>query len=103
MRLLTIRVVTGLWLAALLALAAGRALAAGPGVEGCVPCHGADGIARDAEVPNLAAQNVPYLYHQLKAFKSGSRKHPEMHYMSRHMSDAEMQMLAEYYGSLPAR
>lgn len=73
------------------------------GIEGCIPCHGADGIARDAEVPNLAAQNAPYLYNQLKAFKSGSRKHPEMRFMSRHMTDAEMQALAGYYASLPAR
>jgi cytochrome c553 len=73
------------------------------GIEGCLPCHGADGIARDAEVPNLAGQNAPYLFNQLKAFKSGSRKHPEMRYMSRHMSDTEMRALAEYYASLPPR
>jgi cytochrome c553 len=95
---------TLLAVAALLAAPlSGEAHAQGPGIEGCIPCHGSDGIAHDAEVPNLAAQNAPYLYNQLKAFKSGSRRHPEMRFMSRHMTDAEMQALAEYYGSLPAR
>ena len=67
----------------------------------CAACHGADGIAREVDVPNLAGQHDVYLYNQLKAFKSGARKHKEMRYLGRHMSDAEMQAIAEYYASLP--
>jgi len=70
-------------------------------VEACAPCHGLDGIARDVEVPHLAGQNVVYLYNQLKAFKSGKRPHKEMRYMSRHVTDAEMEALADYYAALP--
>lgn len=70
-------------------------------VEACAPCHGLDGIARDVEVPHLAGQNVVYLYNQLKAFKSGKRPHKEMRYMSRHITDAEMEALADYYAALP--
>ncbi|MCZ8097378.1 MAG: c-type cytochrome [Alsobacter sp.] len=70
-------------------------------VEACAPCHGVDGIAKDVEVPHLAGQNVVYLYNQLKAFKSGKRPHKEMRYMSRHVSEAEMEALADYYASLP--
>jgi cytochrome c553 len=70
-------------------------------VDACVPCHGEDGIARDVEVPHLAGQNVVYLYNQLKAFRSGKRPHKEMRYMSRDMSEQEIQALAEYYASLP--
>ncbi len=101
--------------AAVLALAAGamaRAQSAGGReltvgkqsmVEACAPCHGADGLAHDAEVPNLAGQNAAYLYNQLRAFRSGRRQHKEMLYMSRQLSDEDMRALAEYFSRLPPR
>lgn len=67
----------------------------------CAACHGADGIARASDVPDLAGQHDVYLYNQMKAFKAGRRKHKEMQYLGRHMTDAEMQAIAEYYSSLP--
>ena len=70
-------------------------------VDACAPCHGYDGIAKDVEVPHLAGQNVVYLHNQLKAFRTGKRPHKEMRYMSRHMTDGELEALAEYYASLP--
>ncbi|MHB2170121.1 c-type cytochrome [Alsobacter sp. R-9] len=72
-----------------------------PNVEACAPCHGLDGIAKDVEVPHLAGQNVVYLYNQLRAFRTGKRPHKEMRYMSRHLSEAEMEALADYYAALP--
>lgn len=69
----------------------------------CAPCHGVDGIARDREVPHLAGQNSAYLYTQMKAFQSGRRPHKEMRFMSRAMTEAEMQAIAEYYATLPPR
>jgi cytochrome c553 len=69
----------------------------------CVPCHGVDGIGRDAEIPNLAGQNEAYLLNQLRAFHQGRRAHKEMLYMSRKMSDEDMQALAAYFAGLPAR
>ncbi|MGP0103793.1 c-type cytochrome [Rhodoblastus sp.] len=101
--------------AALLALAAGAAARAQHSggreltvgkhsmVEACAPCHGADGLAHDAEVPNLAGQNAAYLYNQLRAFRSGRRQHKEMLYMSRQSSDEDMRALAEYFSQLPPR
>jgi cytochrome c553 len=73
------------------------------GVAGCVPCHGTDGIARDVEVPHLAGQNDVYLFNQLKAFKSGARKHPEMNCMSQRLSERDLRQLAEYFSNLPPR
>ena len=72
-------------------------------LEACVPCHGLDGIARDVEVPNLAGQNEVYLLNQLRAFRQGRRTHKEMFYMSRQLTDQDMQALANYYSSLPPR
>jgi cytochrome c553 len=69
----------------------------------CAACHGADGIARDSEVPNLACQHDRYLYNQLLNFKSGKRPHKEMRFMGRRMSEQEMDAIADYYSSLPCR
>jgi cytochrome c553 len=72
-----------------------------PQIEACAPCHGIDGIARDVVVPHLAGQNVVYLLNQLRAFHTGQRKHKEMNYMSRRMTEQEMEALADYFASLP--
>ncbi len=67
----------------------------------CAACHGADGVARDAETPDLAGQHDVYIYRQLRAFRSGARPHKEMRYMGRHMTDEEMRAIASYYSGLP--
>ena len=69
----------------------------------CAACHGADGVARDSEVPHIACQQSRYLYNQMAAFKSGRRKHKEMRYMGRHMTQADMDAIADYYAGLPCR
>lgn len=72
-------------------------------ISGCAPCHGDDGISKFGEVPNLAGQNALYLLNQLRAFHSGKRAHKEMRYMSRHMTEVEMEAIAAYFSSLPPR
>ena len=67
----------------------------------CAACHGADGVARDVEVPNLAGQHDRYLLTQLQNFRSGKRPHKEMRYMSRHITDEEMEAIAQYYSNMP--
>jgi len=71
--------------------------------ELCAPCHTVEGIGKDNEIPNLAGQHATYLYNQIKAFKSGARKHIEMKFISRELSESEMRDLAEFYASLPSR
>ena len=67
----------------------------------CAACHGAEGIAKDVEIPNLAGQHDRYLVTQLQNFRSGKRPHKEMRYMARSISLAEAQALSAYYASLP--
>ncbi|MFO1115797.1 MAG: cytochrome c [Beijerinckiaceae bacterium] len=69
----------------------------------CAACHGADGVARSADVPHIACQQEIYLYNQMQAFRSGKRPHKEMRFMGRHMTEADMRIIAEYYASLPCR
>jgi cytochrome c553 len=66
----------------------------------CAACHGAEGIAKDVEIPNLAGQHDRYLVTQLQNFRSGKRPHKEMRYMSRHLTDEEIEAVAQYYMQL---
>lgn len=67
----------------------------------CAACHGAEGIAKDVEIPNLAGQHDRYLVAQLQNFRSGKRPHKEMRYMSRHITDEEIEAIAQYYANIP--
>ncbi len=67
----------------------------------CAACHGVDGIARSADVPHLAGQQERYLFLQLKNFRSGKRAHKEMRYMSRQLTDEDLEVIARYYADMP--
>ena len=69
----------------------------------CAPCHGLDGIGHDVEIPNIAGQHSIYLRKQLLAFKKGQRKHPEMRYVARELTERELDELVVYYSTLPPR
>jgi cytochrome c553 len=63
----------------------------------CVACHGADGIGKAPQYPNLQGQKAPYLEKQLKAFRSGERKDPNMSAMAAPLSDEDIAKLAAYF------
>lgn len=90
-----------------IAVAAGSAASAGEKpslgdvIVQCAACHGADGIAKSADVPHLAGQQELYLLNQIKAFRSGRRPHKEMRFMSRLLTEAEMAAIARHYASMP--
>lgn len=72
----------------------------------CVNCHGIDGRSISPNFPNLAAQPAEYLAVQLKAFRSHDRADPEgyeyMWGLSRSLTDAQLQGLADYFAGQPA-
>jgi len=76
--------------------AAGKKVASGM----CAVCHGVDGIAKNPDAPHLAAENVEYLLRQLKAFKSGERKHEQMSIIAQSLSDEQMADVAAWYSSI---
>ena len=63
----------------------------------CAACHGADGVSTVPSFPKLAGQNRDYLYHSLKAYKSGKRKNPIMTGQVQALTDTDMQDLAMYF------
>ncbi len=75
--------------------AAGRAKAAA-----CAVCHGANGLSTAPDAPNLAGQPEVYLVAQLRAYRSGARKHEVMGVMAKPLSDDDIDNLAAWFGGL---
>lgn len=72
--------------------------AGAPGL--CAGCHGADGIAVDADAPNLAGESGIYIETQLKAFRSGARSHETMSEVAAAMTDDEIREAADWYAAV---
>jgi cytochrome c553 len=90
-------------LAAMFLTSAAQAQPMDHAISDCTPCHGTVGISKSDDVPNLAGQNYTYLLNQLRAFHAGKRAHKEMRTMSRHMTEEDMEAIADYFSSLPPR
>ena len=76
--------------------AAGQRLSDGS----CAACHGRNGIGIIPLYPNLAGQKREYLVAQLRAFRDGSRTNPIMSPMAAHLTDAQIEDVAEYLAAL---
>lgn len=68
--------------------------------EGCVACHGVDGIAQIEDAPNLAGETTMYIDTQLKAFRTGKRTHDIMTGIAAEMTNEEIRAVAEWYAAV---
>jgi cytochrome c553 len=66
----------------------------------CVTCHGALGMSNIPDAPHIAGQPQIYLVAQLKAYRSGARKHEVMGVIARPLSDDDIAELAQWYSSV---
>jgi cytochrome c553 len=66
----------------------------------CAACHGPQGLSLVPDAPNLAGQPPLYVAAQLKAYRDGTRKHEVMSLMAKTLSDADIDDLAAWFGSL---
>lgn len=76
-------------------VAAGRQKA-----QACAVCHGSLGQSVTPDAPNLAGQPAIYTAAQLRAYRSGARKHEVMAVMARPLTDDDIAQLAAWYASL---
>ena len=76
-------------------LAAGRKKA-----NVCRVCHGLNGIGLNPTVPHIAGESELYLAKQLKAFRSGDRRHPQMSIIAKSLSDEDIANVATWYSSI---
>ena len=99
-RLLSLAFALGV-IIAIVAPASATDIAAGKKKAGmCVTCHGRDGIAVVPDAPNLAGESPVYLEAQLKAFKSGARKHEQMSIIAQSLSDEDIGDLAAWFSAI---
>jgi len=77
-------------------IAAGRAKAR----EVCAGCHGVDGLSKVPDAPNIAGQPEIYFTAQLEAYRSGARQHEVMNVVAKDLTDADIENLTAYYGSI---
>lgn len=77
--------------------ASGNPIAGKAKSTACAACHGVDGNSGTALFPKLAGQHKDYLFHSLKAYKSGKRKNPIMAGQVQNLSLTDMADLAAYY------
>lgn len=96
-------------IAALVALVATPAFAADDGAKPpakvaiCGACHGTDGIAKLGMYPNLAGQYDNYIKQALHAYKSGERQNAIMNAQAAGLSDKDIDELAAWFSSRPAK
>lgn len=73
----------------------------------CSNCHGLSGNSTSPNFPNLAAQPATYLQSQLREFRGHQRQDPAgfeyMWGLSRHLTDAQIEGLADYYSKQKLR
>ena len=70
--------------------------------DACIGCHGAQGNSLHQGYPRLAGQPAPYLAAQLRHFASGERANPNMGPLALSLSEADIQLLSEYFAKHPA-
>ena len=67
----------------------------------CFTCHGLDGRGNGDGAPRLAGIGSGYLHRQLQAFDDGRRRHPQMAWIARRLTDADRRAVSAYYEGLP--
>lgn len=65
----------------------------------CRTCHGADGLARAINAPNIAGESATYLAGELADFRDGVRVHEQMSVVAQALSDQDIADLAAWYAS----
>ena len=66
----------------------------------CAVCHGPLGVSVAPDAPNLAGSPASYLASQLRAYRSGMRKHEVMSLMAKPLSDDDIVLLAAWFAAI---
>ena len=98
---LTLAMLFGLVLALSVGIAHARDPVAGKSLAAtCATCHGALGLSRLPNAPNLAGQPAIYLVEQLKNYRSGKRQNEVMNVIAKPLTDRQIDDLAAWYESI---
>jgi len=67
--------------------------------QACFACHGPEGNSTNPAYPILAGQNWRYIYIELRDFKEGRRKDPQMSPMAANLTRDQMIALGNYFAA----
>jgi cytochrome c553 len=67
--------------------------------ETCAACHGPGGNSTNPMYPILAGQSWRYIYVELRDFKEGRRKDPQMSPMAANLTREQMMALGNYFAA----
>lgn len=70
--------------------------------EGCVACHGENGISSDPKTPSLAGQDAAYLAEATRAYASGARRNEAMASPAQALKAKDIINVTAYFASLSA-
>ena len=66
----------------------------------CANCHGTDGRTTEGSaIPSLVGMPKDYMILQMKAFKDGTRPATVMHQITKGLTDAQINTIANYYAA----
>jgi len=66
----------------------------------CALCHGALGLSVTPDAPNRAGQPAIHVAAQLRAYRSGERRHEAMAVMAKPLSDDDIRDLAAWFNPI---
>ena len=69
----------------------------------CTACHGPKGISNVPLYPSIAGRDAAELKQLLQAYRSGEKVHALMSPQAKALSDADVDLLADYFAALPAK
>jgi cytochrome c553 len=69
----------------------------------CRTCHGLDGYAKIPIAPHIGGEPASYISGQLRAFRSGERKHEMMTVVAATLDEQKIVDVAAWYASLEAK
>ncbi len=72
-------------------------------ISRCERCHGIDGNSQDPRFPMLAGQSEAYLRKALQEYVAGIRHSSSMHAMGTPLSSLDIERIARYFASQPAK
>ncbi|MFO0444245.1 MAG: c-type cytochrome [Betaproteobacteria bacterium] len=68
--------------------------------QACMVCHGPVGLSSAPDAPHLAGQPALYLAAQLRAYRSGARRHEVMNVIARGLTDDDIAALSAWYSAI---
>jgi cytochrome c553 len=71
--------------------------------EMCAGCHGARGVSVAPNYPNLAGQKQAYLVKAIGDYRTGVRNDPVMSAMVAALAEEDVEHVAAYFSSMPAK